>query len=84
MSEDLSSLGGRLKWARSRRGKSARELSLAIGKSQSLVGQIERGDVESPGSAVCVALAAELDVPVGWLVAGEGALPDIPSEGTAA
>lgn len=77
----MSDLSDRLQQARNARGLSARALSLSSGLTDSVVGQIERGEIRSPRSDVVVALAKALDVDAGWLLAGEGRGPaEAPAE----
>lgn len=65
----------RLRSARLAKGLSARQLSLAADLSQSMVGQIERGDVADPGVSVVLKLAEQLGVGVEWLLGRDKSEP---------
>lgn len=68
-------IASRITEAREAHGLSRRELSIRIGVSDNIVGQIERGDIPNPGSATIVALAAELGVTTDWILLGTGRGP---------
>ena len=73
------SLAVRVAAARRGRGLSRRGLSLGAGLSQAITGQIERGDIVSPGTATIEALAHALDVDPAWLAWGTGTPPVLPA-----
>jgi transcriptional regulator with XRE-family HTH domain len=66
-----STLAERLKEAREARGLGSVELSLKVG-SHALVSSIEQGKTENLKADTAIKLARELNVPVEWLVLGEG------------
>lgn len=71
----LDTLGARLKHAREARKRGSAELSIAIGASHGLVSEVERGRSKSLQAETAIVLARALDVPVEWLVLGEGPDP---------
>lgn len=71
----MTPLAKRLSEAREGRGLSRRRLSLDAGLTDSVVGQIERGDIADPSSATLGALAAVLNVSTDWLITGEQPTP---------
>lgn len=79
-SESLTTLGGRLKYARLRRGLKSRELSRLAGlNSESHTSRIERGR-EKVDVQIVAALARVLDVPLDWLVNGIGFPTGLPKD----
>ena len=71
----MTDLASRITEARECAGLSRRGLSLLIGMSDNVVGQIERGDLPNPGAATIVALATHLEVSTDWLLLGTGRGP---------
>lgn len=70
MTNDLPSVGDRLKFARKLAGYSKRGLSLAAGVAQALVGQIEKNPTADPHGSTLKKLADVLGLDVGWLLEG--------------
>lgn len=70
-----ASFGERVKQAREARGMSQRELSEAAGLHKSHIPLIEGGRRENVALDTARAIAAALNVSVGWLTNGEGAGP---------
>ena len=70
-----ATLGERLKHAREARQRGSAELSIAVGASHGLVSEIERGRSKSVQAELAIALARALEVPIEWLVLGEGPDP---------
>lgn len=68
-------LSARLHAERKRLGIAASAMSRAAGLSAAVVGQIERGQTESPTLKTLEKLCAYLQCDVGWLVSGEGRPP---------
>lgn len=71
-----ANLRHRLAYARVTRGfATKRKLSLAAGLSETLVAQIERGQIANPRIDTIETLAKVLGVSVAWLTTGEGPGP---------
>lgn len=68
----MTTFGERLKWAREQAALSGRQLGEDCEVSNSLVGQIERGEVESTSAAIAARMAKRLGLRLDWLVSGEG------------
>jgi len=71
MSLKQSTLGGRIARARADLGLSPEELAMRIGVKATTVAKWERGQSE-PRSNRLMTLAGILNVPMAWLMAGEG------------
>lgn len=69
----MTPLAKRLSEVRVSRGLSRRSLSLQAGLTDSVVGQIERGDIADPSTSALSAIAGVLGVSIDWLVNGETA-----------
>ena len=78
---DLSTLPGRLKWARfaarnaDEKEPSARSMSELAGLSVAMWALLESGDRTSPAASTILAIASAIGVSAEWLFAGEGAAP---------
>lgn len=72
---DTATLGGRIAIARRARGLTQSDLAKLVGITQSSVALLESGSSKSSNNTMELALA--LDVPVSWLVNGEGPTPFI-------
>jgi transcriptional regulator with XRE-family HTH domain len=53
----------------------ASHLSIAAGVSQSLIRQIEAGEIQDPGVKVLAGIAEQLDIDFQWLATGNGEEP---------
>lgn len=69
---DLSTLGGRIKYARKEKKMSQVQLGKAVGVTQSAVGQWERGETKEMTPSNLLRAADALDCNPVWLVTGEG------------
>jgi hypothetical protein len=77
---DLSTLGGRLRHARTQRGLAVKPLSLAAGLSVSAAFQIEDNPTRDARVGTVLVLAARLDVHPAWLAFGLGTMGHFPAE----
>lgn len=76
---ELETLPGRLKYARERARLTGAALAEASGIDASQISRIESGErTAGVEAATLIRLARECGVPVGWLAADEGALPERP------
>lgn len=71
----LETLAGRLRFARSRAGVSARALGRKAGLGARTVAMLEQGVRPDPRRSTIEALAKALDVKLDWLLLGKGQGP---------
>lgn len=77
--QELVTLPERLKYARTRRKLTLEKVAEAAEADPSQVSRLERGvRVGGVEAATLIRLSRALGVPVGWLVADEGAAPPVP------
>ncbi len=70
-------LAARVKYVRTLvAGLPMRTLSTISGLSPSVIGHVERGDTTKLGMASYIKLADACGVSLGWLIRGEGEMPD--------
>ena len=76
MTKEPSALALRLKEAREKAGVPQRALSNAAGVTPSVVWHIESGSIQDVSANLCASFAELLDVPLLWLICGQGESPD--------
>lgn len=77
---DQSTMGGRMSFARLRKGLTQEELSKRLGKSRVTIVQYEAGNIQPPIDVVEQAAKA-LDVPASYLAYGEATVPVVGKAG---
>lgn len=81
---NVDTIGTRLRLAREARELGSAELSLGIGCSHGFVSEVERGKSKSVQADIAIRLARALNVPIVWLVLGEGKSPSFTARRKAA
>lgn len=74
---DTNTLAERVTFLRKSSGIGRKKLSLECKLGASHVGQLERGDVTSPGVDTLLALASRTGASFEWLATGTGTPPDV-------
>lgn len=74
---NLETYGERLVWLRKTADLTQREVQRLSGMSQANVGSLELNRQPEPSYKSFAKLAVVFGVPVSWLAAGEGGLPDV-------
>lgn len=72
---DTTTLASRVTYLRESAGIGRKKLSMACSLGASHIGQLERGDVTSPGVETLLAIASRTGAPFEWLATGSGTPP---------
>ncbi len=71
---DMTTIAGRLRWARQRRALSQEQLAAKSGVTEAAISRIENGKILAPRMGTMQKLAKAITVDPGWLVTGDDTL----------